>query len=100
MKRLSSLSSDIFCQDPPELFTVDQASCERDPLIASLVNFAFCVGASYSDDYNERHMMMLYNNETKYFALSNSSAAFFNVKALVIFIRVSYVTELKLIEKL
>ena len=83
---LLSLSGEIFCQNAAEIFLVDERSCERIPLLASLVNFAFCVGAFYSDDYNERIATLLYENGKRYFLRSNSLSLFSPVKAMVIFI--------------
>ena len=88
---LSALSGEIFRQDGNEIFTVDDALCDRIPLIASIVNFAFCIGAYYSDSYNERLAMRLYDNGKRLFLQSNSSSLVSPVKTMVIFIWVNHV---------
>jgi len=83
---LSTLSGEIFCQDANGIFRVDDESCKRIPLIASLVNFAFYIGAYYSDNYSEQLATMLYDNGKRYYLHSNSSSLLSPVKTMVIFI--------------
>jgi len=86
---MSSLYLQFFrSQDTLEPFFVNTTACEKNPLIASLTHFTFCVGVYYSDMYFPGFAESLYNNGKKYLSLYDTSSHFSILKLMVIFVQV------------
>jgi hypothetical protein len=89
IESLSYLAYRFFDQGTPEIPSVNDKACSENPLLASIVSFALCIGVYLSDNYSERLAIMYYNNGNKYFSMSNSISPFRGVKAMTVLIWVS-----------